>query len=670
MYTAGAVLVPLLFFLVSLRNLQDYGETSDEAYDRMVGQFYVFDYPKTGFEMLPARLDPLQQNYGAFFDTADVWFANWVWKEKGWVKDEIPAHHIPIAFVSGLLLATVFLLGTFSYGPACGFASQLALLLMPQFVGHSQNNMKDQPVAFFFSLAMLGFLLAIRKGSLWRFALAGALGGMAYAVKINGIFVLPVAGLFALPFILREPRKIPLWCLRFAVATVAYVATVPLLWPLYRTNTLARFGETLRAFREHWYNELVFYMGAHWAARDVPWHFPFVMLGLNTPLVQLTLGLLGLGILIGLLARKRLDEAAPLLLFSVWLFAPITVQLLSKVPRYDGVRHYLYLLPALALLSGTAAVKLWGWAAERRLGPLWLRAAVFASPAVLLAGTIIGYHPYQVVFFNALAGGPAGAAKRFELDYAGTSLLEASRYMDKNFPKGTRVWFTQPGLHRFRVELDRISFVEPTNRPNYKVNLRRGMVKTYDTDDDYLNPRRKVVFRVAVKGATLLEILEMEENRDVVDGATIEPDAEAPVQPEPGLRARVTTDHQPFRDLAPLKRLFIECPGGEYNTHTTELQAQGYLHVTEVGPHTFELRSDDGATLWLGKDALLSSVSPAGSTKTAVLSPGYYPVRLKYRNEIGEACLGFRYRPPGAADLVEVAAPVLLHDASRPEVWP
>ncbi len=682
LYAAGALLVPALFFLVSLRNLHDYGETSDEAYDRMVGQFYFHDYPKTGFAMINERLDPLQQQYGAFFDTIDVRIANLLWREKGWVKEEIPAHHVPIAFVSSLLLCTIFLLGAAAGGSAAGFASQFALLLMPQFVGHSQNNMKDQPMAFFFTLAMLGFFLAIRGASRIRegglrselgllagFAVSGALGGVAYASKINGVFVLPVAFVFALPFIVREPRRLPLWVLRFAVSTAAYVATVPLLWPLYRTNTLARFGETLRAFREHWYNELVFYLGEHMAARDVPWHFPFVMLGINTPLLQLAFALLGLGILIRLLWKKQLDEAAPLLLFSIWLFLPIAVQLMSKVPRYDGVRHYLYLLPALALLAGVAVTRAWRWAAERRLGPVWLRAAVLAIPVVLLARTLVVFHPYQVVFFNALVGGTAGAAKIIELDYAGTSLLEASRYMNEHLPKGSRVGFTQAGVHRFRVEGDRISFVEPANRPNYKVSLRRGMVKTYDTDDDYLNPRRPVVFRVAVKGAPLLEILEMPENRDIPNGTSIEPVATLLGAEAPGLRARVTTDDQPFRDLPPLANLTIACPGGVYLDHRTELQARGYLRISTPGEYTFELASDDGSTLWLGKDALLSSVSPQGERKVVHLEAGLYPVKLKYRNEIGDACLAFRFQPPGGTELVDVTAPALLHDPTTQEAW-
>jgi hypothetical protein len=666
LYALGVFGLPLVFFLISLRNVYDYGETSDEAYDQAIGRFYYEDYPKTGFADLDIRLDPLQRNYGAFWDVVDVWSGDVLMNRTGWVKDETAAHHVSVIAVSTLLLGVIFLLGTRAYGLGCGFASQLALLLMPQFIGHSQNNLKDQPVSFFFALAMLGFLVAWRRGKLAYWVLAGALGGAAYAVKINGIFVLPVAGLWMLPFVVRDRKRIPVWLLRFALASAAFVAMVPLLWPYYRTHTVSHFVETVTAFRLHVFNEVVYYMGRHAPAREVPWHFPFVMFAITTPLVLLALALVGFGILVKLLAKKRLDEAGPLLLFSVWLVVPIVTQVASGVPRCDGVRHYLYLLPALALLAGTGAVGLWRWADERRLGPRGVRAAVFALPALLLLRTLVVYHPYEVVFFNSLVGGPAGASRNFELDYWGTSLLEASRWIDANLPKDTRLWFTQPGFHRFKFKNGPYYFVGPLDRPNYKVSLLRGMVKTYDTDDDYLHPRRKAVYEIKVQGAPILQIFAMEENTDVLEGATLVPPLAVPTHVAPGLKATLSVDNKPPEEMPPQERLFIDCANNPYRDRSTELLASGYLHVTTPGRYLFELFSDDCATIWLGKDALISNVSTVTTRREVVLSPGYYPMRVKYRNEMGEACLAFRWQPPGATGVSEVTAPALLHESAAP----
>ena len=40
-------------------------------------------------------------------------------------------------------------------------------------------------------------------------------------------------------------------------------------------------------------------------------------------------------------------------------------------------------------------------------------------------------HPHEIVYFNAIAGGPRGALGRFELDYWAHSFAEAGRWCDR-----------------------------------------------------------------------------------------------------------------------------------------------------------------------------------------------------------------------------------------------
>ena len=98
LYALGAFGLPLLFFLISLHNVYDYGETSDEAYDQAIGGFYYEDYPKTGFADLDVRLDPLQRNYGAFWDIVDVWSGDVLVDQTGWlhVTKRVAAHHVSV----------------------------------------------------------------------------------------------------------------------------------------------------------------------------------------------------------------------------------------------------------------------------------------------------------------------------------------------------------------------------------------------------------------------------------------------------------------------------------------------------------------------------------------------------------------------------------------------
>jgi hypothetical protein len=188
------------------------------------------------------------------------------------------------------------------------------------------------------------------------------------------------------------------------------------------------------------------------------------------------------------------------------------------------------------------------------------------------------------------------------------------------------------------------------------------MVKTYDTDDDYLHPRRRVVHEIRLQGAPLLQIFAMDENTDVPEGATLVPPPTIPERVAPGLTATLSVDDKPPEDLAPQERLFIDCTDNPYYDRTTEMLASGYLHVRTAGRYLFEMYSDDCATIWLGKDALVSNVSTVTTQRQVVLSAGYYPMRVEYRNTAGQACLTFRWQPPGATELTEVTAPALLHD--------
>jgi hypothetical protein len=119
--------------------------------------------------------------------------------------------------------------------------------------------------------------------------------------------------------------------------------------------------------------------------------------------------------------RRTALEAA-FLVFCV-LF-PVGAAIATRAVLYDAHRHFLFVLPPLAVLAG------WGLAAllsEPSL-PRALRAAValaVAASAVVTVVDMVQLHPYQTVFFNRLvAGGLPSASARFETDYWGSSYRE------------------------------------------------------------------------------------------------------------------------------------------------------------------------------------------------------------------------------------------------------
>lgn len=667
---ALSLVVPLVFLAVALATLKDYGETWDEQFDQDIGRFYWNDWGTEGVKGLE-RFIPLQRNYGPFFDVLDVATHELVSTKLGWIKDPVASHHLAVVFAATLTLWLVFRVGLALFGAGPAFGAQVLLVLMPQFLGHAQNNLKDTPLTTLFTLALLVMIRAVRDGR-WRWwALAGVATGLTYAIKIHACFVPVIVVLWQLWEVRFDVVRWRRLSAGLVLAGSTAVATILVAWPYYRTHPIERFLETYRTFKNHEYNELVFYLGKHYKAHDVPWHFPFVMFGVNTPLVILALFLLGLAFLVAGF-RRRTALASGLLFCTIWFFLPIVAQIASGTVMLDGVRHYIVVFPAMALIGAAAA-----WEAGRRLGAAWGGRPRLATAWAVLVGlalldvlrTDVHLHPYQVVFFNALAGGPARAHENFELDYWGVSLKQAAAWMTANLPDGTRVVLTGQYYHYLHIDTARFHFVpDLKRRPNVKVSLIRGIALTADPDGgDYLHPKKKPIYAVRVDGADLVEIFAYPENADLPDGSALEPAAPAPpAGAVPGLRAQVYSDPD-FRVPESVPRVFerasFPCEDNPWNGRAITIRYEGWLAVPSDGTYAFEIFSDDDAVLYLNGQAAVPNDSTRTTRRRFRLKKGAYDVRLDYRNDVGAACLrvtwGPETNPPGP--LGDFGAPAVVH---------
>jgi hypothetical protein len=91
---------------------------------------------------------------------------------------------------------------------------------------------------------------------------------------------------------------------------------------------------------------------------------------------------------------------------------------------YNGVRHFLFVLPPLAVMGGLAFAFIAERATRYGLAPIGIAALVFVAGLALPVVDMVRLHPYEYVSFNQLAGGVAGAKSRFMLDYWGLALKQ------------------------------------------------------------------------------------------------------------------------------------------------------------------------------------------------------------------------------------------------------
>ena len=104
---------------------------------------------------------------------------------------------------------------------------------------------------------------------------------------------------------------------------------------------------------------------------------------------------------------------------------PIVYFVVARPVAYNGMRHFLFLFPPLSVVGALALDR----ALARAPSPAWRTAVVAAMlfAAAVEVRTLVALHPDQYVYFNDLAGGVRGAQGRYELDYWGTSLADATR---------------------------------------------------------------------------------------------------------------------------------------------------------------------------------------------------------------------------------------------------
>jgi hypothetical protein len=169
------------------------------------------------------------------------------------------------------------------------------------------------------------------------------------------------------------------------------------------------------------------YRGALIAVPDMPASYLPHLIALKLPLLLLALG--GAGLIAGFVATGRRGVALPrrasFLMVALAATVPVAVALVTRPALYNGIRQFLFIVPPIAVLGGLAAA----WALRRAAGN---RLALAALCAVLAAGLIVPVigmarlHPYQYVYFNALAGGVRGAHGNYMLDYWGLAFKQAA----------------------------------------------------------------------------------------------------------------------------------------------------------------------------------------------------------------------------------------------------
>ena len=183
---------------------------------------------------------------------------------------------------------------------------------------------------------------------------------------------------------------------------------------------------------------------------------------------------------------------------------PIGFVIAQRSILYDGIRHFLFVIPPLSVLC--AATFFSGLDRIRMPGLRWAGIVLIGVYALYHAGLMLSLHPYQYVYFNRFAGGLSGASGRFETDYWGHSYAEATRKLERYLEETQ-----QPGVYAVYV-------CGPEDAATYYFGERLRLAADVEGADFFLAYTRydcrekfeaPVVVEVARRGATLARVKDL-----------------------------------------------------------------------------------------------------------------------------------------------------------------
>lgn len=319
--------------------------------------------------------------------------------------------------------------------PLFSILGPLFIVLNPRFFGHIATNPKDIPFAIFYFISIVTiYLISVNKNRLLNALILGVLFSLTQSSRVIGYTLYPILFLYDLYRWYGEigSNKKHSSFLNFIYLELIYIAVIficsnffmVITWPYIGSSYFKNFINVLNTSGSFPWQGNIFFMGKEYFSLNLPLIYLPVWLLISQPIFITVSAIASLSTF-----KKSWKENGVLLL----LMAPIAINFILyfilKPVIYDGIRHYLFLLPFFSTLAAVFVVELLN-ARASILKFIFMIYVVFN--AVTIVTTQIKLFPYHYIYFNELVGGLKSASKNFETDYWNSSFSEAIAWLKKN----------------------------------------------------------------------------------------------------------------------------------------------------------------------------------------------------------------------------------------------
>jgi Dolichyl-phosphate-mannose-protein mannosyltransferase len=344
------------------------------------------------------------------------------------------------AVVGVIGLAVTWRLARRIGGPLAGVAALLLLALCPTYYGHMFMNPKDAPFAVAMIILMMGLVRLAEDyphPSPRTILILGLGAGLSIGSRVLGGLALIYALVGFLPLWREEfhaqgareaVRRFVHALFVLLPGLILGYLVMGLIWPW----SIIKLGNPFIAvtyfshFFEKPWKEM--FDGALVSVPDMPWSYLPTLFALQLPEVLLALFIAGIALTLAAFARADVPGRRKTILLMLALAAtlPVAIAIVKRPALYNGIRHFIFVIPPMAVLGGLAFARGMTWLKENRVGWQPVALAAFLFGLMLPLAEMIRLHPYQYTHFNHIAGTVRAADDRFMLDYWGLAFKQAS----------------------------------------------------------------------------------------------------------------------------------------------------------------------------------------------------------------------------------------------------
>ncbi len=344
--------------------------------------------------------------------------------------------------LSNLLFATSIFIFAYYFlyikykKPWLSILGPLFIILNPRFFGDIAANPKDMPFAvlYFISIACIYFIPRL-KNILLRVLILGFLFAFTQSGRTLGFtlyFILFLYDLFLWKYKLTKEKKehpelIVFFFHEFLYLFMIFICSnffMLVTWPYIGSNYFKNFIDVLNTAKQFPWNGTVFFMGKNYLSMDLPRSYLPVWFAVSVP-IFIIVSVIGSLILL----KKMWKKNEILFLCALAIGINLLLYLIAKPVIYNGVRHFLFLLPFFSLLAAVFVIELYQ-SKYKKIKYIFLILLVINCLLVMISQ--VKLFPYQYLYFNELVGGLKGGSQYFATDYWNASFKEGILWLKNN----------------------------------------------------------------------------------------------------------------------------------------------------------------------------------------------------------------------------------------------